>query len=68
MDTHKSVDEEERLGVGGLNLPMKKEKHRDNLYSQRVQRAIQEKKKKKGAGGSGRGAGLDVGLQGQQHV
>ena len=65
--THKSVDGAETLGVGGLNLPKKKDKHRANLHSQRVQQAIQ-KNKKKGAGGNGRGAGLDVGLQGQQHV
>ena len=67
VGTHKSVDGAETLGVGGLNLPKKKDKHRANLHSQRVQQAIQ-KKKKKGAGGNGRGAGLDVGLQGQQHV
>ena len=36
MGTHKSVDGAETLGVGGLNLPMKKYKHRANLYSQRV--------------------------------
>ena len=67
VGTHKSVDGAETLGVGGLNLPKKKDKHRANLHSQRVQQAIQ-KKQKKGAGGNGRGAGLDVGLQGQQHV
>ena len=67
VGTHKSVDGAETLGVGGLNLPKKKDKHRANLHSQRVQQAIQ-KKQKKGTGGNGRGAGLDVGLQGQQHV
>ena len=67
VGTHKSVDGAETLGVGGLNLPAKKDKHRANLYSPRVQLAIQ-KNKQKGAGGNGRGAGLDVGLQGQQHV
>ena len=40
MGTHKSVGGAETLGVGGLNLPMKKDKHRANLYSQRVQQAI----------------------------
>ena len=40
VGTHKSVDGAETLGVGGLNLPMKKDKHRANLYSQRVQQAI----------------------------
>ena len=33
VGTHKSVDGAETLGVGGLNLPMKKDKHRANLYS-----------------------------------
>ena len=47
VGTHKSVDEAETLGVAGLNLPMKKDKHRANLYSQRVQRAIQEKQIKR---------------------
>ena len=48
VGTHKSVDGAETLGVGGLNLsyPRKKYKHRANLYSQRVQLAIQKKKKK----------------------
>ena len=39
MGTHKSVGGEETLGVGGLNLPSKKDKHGANLYSQRVQQA-----------------------------
>ena len=47
VGTHKSVDGVETLGVGGLNLPAKKEKHRANLYSQRVQLAIQKKTNKK---------------------
>ena len=33
VGTHKSVGGAETLGVGGLNLPMKKYKHRANLYS-----------------------------------
>ena len=37
----------ETLGEGGLNLPMKKGKHRANLYSQRVQRAINRKQIKR---------------------
>ena len=41
VGTHKSVDGTETLGVGGLNLLMKKDKHRANLIlSQRVQQAI----------------------------
>ena len=40
VGTHKSVGGAETLGVGGLNLPMKKDKRRANLYSQRVQQAI----------------------------
>ena len=44
VGTHKSVDGAETLGVGGLNLRMKKGKHRANLYSQRVQQAIHKKK------------------------
>ena len=47
MGTHKSVDGAEMLGVGGLNLPTKQDKHRANLYSQRVQQAIQKKTNKK---------------------
>ena len=43
VGTHKSVDGAETLGKGGLNLPAKKDKHRANLYSQRVQQAIQKK-------------------------
>ena len=46
VGTHKSVDGSETLGVGGLNLPAKKDKHRANLYSQRVQQAIQKKQVK----------------------
>ena len=42
VGTHKSVDGAETLGVGGLNLPKKKDKHRANLHSQRVQQAIQK--------------------------
>ena len=44
---HKSVDGVETLGVGGLNLSMKKDKHRANLYSQRVQHAIHKKQIKR---------------------
>ena len=47
VGTHKSVDGAETLGVGGLNLPAKQDKHRANLYSQRVQRAIQKKQVKR---------------------
>ena len=36
------MDGAETLGVGGSNLPAKKDKHRANLYSQRVQQAIQK--------------------------
>ena len=43
VGTHKSVDGAETLGLGGLNLPAKKDKHRANLYSQGVQQAIQKK-------------------------
>ena len=43
VGTHKSVDGAETLGVGGLNLPTKKDKHRANLYSQRVQQASDTK-------------------------
>ena len=50
VGTHKSVDGAETLGVGGLNLPMEKDKHRANLYSQRVQRAIQKEQINSGAG------------------
>ena len=45
VGTHKSVDEPETLGVEGLNLPLKKHKHRANLYSQRV------RKRKRGRAG-----------------
>ena len=48
VGTHKSVDGAETLGVGGLNLPTKQDKPRANLYSQRVQQAIQKKTNKKG--------------------
>ena len=64
MGTHKSMGRAETLGVEGLNLPMKKDKHRANLYSQRAQQMI-KRKQKEGAGENGRGVGLDVGLQGQ---
>ena len=47
VGTHKSVDGAETLGVGGLSLPAKKDKHRANLYSQRVQQAIQKIKIKR---------------------
>ena len=40
MGTHKSVGGAETVGVGGLNLLMKKDQHRANLYSQSVQQAI----------------------------
>ena len=40
VGTYKSVGGAETLGVGGLNLPMNKDKHRANLYSQSVQQAI----------------------------
>ena len=33
VGTHKSVDGAETLGVGGLNLPKKKNKHRANFHS-----------------------------------
>ena len=47
MGTHKSVDGAETLGVGGLNLSTKQDKHRANLYSQRLQQAIQKKQIKR---------------------
>ena len=47
VGTHKSVAEAETLGVGELNLPMKKDKHWANLYSQRVQQAIHKKQIKR---------------------
>ena len=47
VGTHKSVGGAEMLGVGGLNLPMKKDKYRANLYSQRVQQAINKKQIKR---------------------
>ena len=46
VGTHKSVDGAETLGVGGLNLPAKEDNRRANLYSQRVQQAIQKKTNK----------------------
>ena len=61
MGAHTSVGGAETLGVGGLNLPIKKNKHRTNLYSQRLELAIKRKQIRE-AGGNGRGAGLDVGL------
>ena len=67
VDTHKSVGGAETLGVGGLNLPMKKT--RTGLtYTARASNKRYTKNKLKGAGGNGKGAGLNVGLQGQQHV
>jgi hypothetical protein len=42
---------------------MKKDKHRANLYSQRVQQAI-KKKQVKGAGEKRKETGLGVGVQG----
>ena len=51
VGTHKSVDGAETLGVGGLNLPKKKDKHRANLHSQRVQQAIQKKQQLQGVEG-----------------
>ena len=45
VGSHKSVGGAETLGVVGLNLPAKKDKHRANLYSQRVQQAIDKKKR-----------------------
>ena len=47
VGTHKSVGGAETLGVEGLNLPMKKDKHRANLYSQRVQQAINKRQIKR---------------------
>ena len=47
VGTRKIVDGAETLGVGGLNLPMKKDKHRANLYSQRVQQAIHKEQIKR---------------------
>ena len=47
VGTHKSVGRAETLGVGGLNLPMKKDKHQANLSSQRVQQAIKRKQIKR---------------------
>ena len=67
MGTHKSVDGAETLGVGGLNLP-KKKTSTGLTFTAREANKLYRKNKKKGAGGNGRGAGLDVGLQGQQHV
>ena len=47
VGTHKSVDGAETLGVEGLNLPRNKDKHRANLYSQRVQQAMHKKQIKR---------------------
>ena len=47
MGTQKSVSRAETLGVGGLNLPMKKDKHWANLYSQRIRQAITRKQIKR---------------------
>ena len=44
VGTHKSVGGAETLGVGGLNLPMKKYKHRANLYSQRSNKRYDKNK------------------------
>ena len=43
VGTHKSMGGTKTLGVGGLNLPMKKDKRWANIYSQRVQQAIHKK-------------------------
>ena len=42
VGTYNSVGRAETLGAGGLNLPMKKDEHQANLYSQRVQQAIKK--------------------------
>ena len=47
VGTCKSVGRTETLGVGELNIPMKKGKHRANLYSQRVHHAIKRKQIKR---------------------
>ena len=47
MVTHKSVGGAETVGVGGLNLPIKKDKHLANLYSHKVQQAINKKQIKR---------------------
>ena len=47
VGTHKSVDGAETPGVRGLNLPAKKDKHRVNIYSKRVQQAIEKKQIKR---------------------
>ena len=67
VGTHKSVDGAETLGVGGLNLPMKKTST-GLTYTARGSNERYKKSKSQEARGNGRGAGLDVGLQGQQHV
>ena len=59
VGVHKSEDRAETLGVGGLSLPVKKDRHRTNLYSQRVQQAINKKqikrsRKKRKRGRAGR--------------
>ena len=61
VGAHKSVGGAKTLGVGGSNLRMKKDKHRTNLYSQRLELAIKRKQIRE-AGRNGRGTGLDVGL------
>ena len=61
VGAHESAGGAETLGVEGLNLPMKKNKHRTNLYSQRLELAIKRKQIRE-AGRNGREAGLDVGL------
>ena len=68
VDTHKSVGGAETLGVGGLNLPMKKTSTGLTYTAKGSNKRYTKQKQKKGARGNGRGAGLDEGLQGQQHV
>ena len=46
VGTHKSKDRAETLGVAGSNLPVTKDKHRADLYSQRIQHAIDRKHKR----------------------
>ena len=45
VGTHKSVDRAETLGVGGLNLPTKQDKHRANLHSARESNKLNRKNK-----------------------
>ena len=55
VGTHKSVDGAETLGVGGLNLPEKKDEHRVNHYSQRVQKKqVKRSRRKRKRGRVGR--------------